>query len=102
MFGTMILCGTILNQAAHDDKPLVVQGNKKKMYHIMLFRTKQTKCFFSICHVKYHMFLCFYVFGNAPLLTTINPNSTKASLTHLLPAVNQQIKFNNNNQHQLK
>ncbi len=36
---------------------------RKKMYHIMLFRTKQTKCFFCICYVKYHMFLCFYVFG---------------------------------------
>jgi hypothetical protein len=31
------------------------------------FRTKQMKCFFFICNVKYHMSLCFYVFGNAPL-----------------------------------
>jgi hypothetical protein len=30
MFGMMILCGTILNQAAHDDKPPVIHGNKKK------------------------------------------------------------------------
>jgi hypothetical protein len=36
------------------------------------------------------------------LQTTINPNSTNASLTHPPPAEDQQIKFNNNNLHQLK
>jgi hypothetical protein len=30
MFGTTILLGMILNQAAHDDKPPVVHGNKGK------------------------------------------------------------------------
>ncbi len=42
MFGTTMLCRTILDWAAYDDKPPVVHGNKKKMYHIMLFRTKIT------------------------------------------------------------
>jgi hypothetical protein len=43
MFGTTILLGTILNQAAHNDKLPVIHGNKKKMYPMMLFRTKQAK-----------------------------------------------------------
>jgi hypothetical protein len=30
------------------------------------FQDKKNEMFFSICNVKYHMFLCFYVFGNAP------------------------------------
>ncbi len=67
MFSRTMPCHVILDQAAHDDKPPVIHGNKKKMYHIMRFRTKKTKCFFCICCVKYHMFLCFNVFGNAPI-----------------------------------
>jgi hypothetical protein len=31
MFGTMILLGMILDQAAHDDKPPVVHGNKENI-----------------------------------------------------------------------
>ncbi len=29
--------------------------------------------FFSICNVKYHMFICFYVFGNAPSEVVLCP-----------------------------
>jgi hypothetical protein len=47
MFGTTILGGTILNQAAHDDKPPVFHGNKKDKSIIMLFMSKQTKCFLA-------------------------------------------------------
>jgi hypothetical protein len=47
MFGMMILLGTILNQAVHDDKPPVDHGNSEKMYLMMLFRTKHTKVFFA-------------------------------------------------------
>ncbi len=32
------------------------------------FRTKQTKCFLAYVMLNYHMFLCFYVFGNAPVI----------------------------------
>jgi hypothetical protein len=46
MFGTMILCGTILNQAAHDDKPPVIHGNKKKKVLYNAFEDKMNKMFF--------------------------------------------------------
>jgi hypothetical protein len=47
MFGTMMLLGTILNQAAHDDKPPVVHGKNEKNVSMMLFRTKHTKSFLA-------------------------------------------------------
>ncbi len=46
MFGTTILCGTILNQAAHDDKPPVIHGNKKKNVSYNAFLDNTNKMFF--------------------------------------------------------
>ncbi len=63
MFGTTIPLGTILNQAAQDNKPLVIHGNKKKMYHIMLFWTKQTICFLAhamLNIIRLYVFLYFW------------------------------------------
>jgi hypothetical protein len=46
--------------------------------------------FFSICNVKYHMHLCFYVFGNAPFLQPIPlPNPSARSPVHWIVWIDQ-------------
>jgi hypothetical protein len=67
MFGTRTLLGTILNQAAHDDKPPVIHGSNEKNVSYDSFKDKTHNMFFNICNVKYHTSLCFYDFMNAPL-----------------------------------
>jgi hypothetical protein len=52
------------------------------------FRTKQT-FFFCICNVKYHMSLCFYDFGNAPL--SLLPLLRANIVTH--HGVSQRLHF---------
>jgi hypothetical protein len=51
--------------------------------------------FFSICNVKYHMFICFYVFGNAPLSATRKQFKGKMYPTdpHYLFNIAEEMQF---------
>jgi hypothetical protein len=49
------------------------QERRRRMVTILLPSERWNVCltrfvFYHICNVKYHMFLCFYVFGNAPIM----------------------------------
>jgi hypothetical protein len=52
-------CHVILNQAAHDDKPPVVHGNKRKNVSYCFLGQNKRNVFFAYAMLN---IICFYVF----------------------------------------